>query len=171
MRHRLFAGMLALLLLVAQIAQAAVTATPVFVQTPKLGRTQLVAATLYAINAGGTAVTNTVAVYTCGANGSKITGIVAATNESAARDVTLFIVPASNVPYILTTVNVPIGAGTLNGTPPVNLLSPSNTPGLPTDSDGNAYLQCESGDVIRAGSKTTMTASTITTFLAIGGDF
>jgi len=133
-----------------------------------------VAATAYVINAGGTAVTNTVAAFTCKttAGGSKIVSLLAAGNESAARDVTVFMVPtASSIPYILTTVTVPITAGQATGVPPVNLLSPANTPGLPIDENGNPFLLCETGDVIRVGARTTMTASTILTFLAVGSDF
>lgn len=142
-------------------------------QAPMLGRIQLLNGTgAYAIAAGAATVSNTLAAYTCGANGSKVTGMVAASNDSAARDVTVFMVPASNVPYIITTVTIPITAGQVAGTPPVNLFSPANTPGLPVDSDGNSYLLCQTGDVIRVGVRTTaVTANLAITVLTIGMDF
>lgn len=146
---------------------------PSFAPTPILGRIQLLNGTgAYAIAAGAATVTNTLAAYTCGATGSKITGMLAASNDSAARDLTVFMVPASNVPYILTTVTIPITAGQVAGTPPVNLLSPANMPGLPIDSDGNPYLLCQTGDVIRVGIRTTaVTANLAVTVLTIGNDF
>lgn len=152
---------------------AAVTATPVFAQTPMLGRVQILNGTgAYAIASGAATVTNTVALYTCGANGSKITGIVGTSNDTAAATITVFLVPASNVPYAITTVSVPITAGTIAATPPVNFLSPANTPGLPVDSDGNPYILCQSGDVIRVGAKTTaVTANLAVMMVAVGSDF
>jgi len=158
----------------ATAAWAAVTATPVFSQAPRLGRIQLLNGTgAYAIASGAATVTNTLAAFTCNAtNGSKITGMVVGSNDSAARDVTVFMVPTSNVPYIVTTVTIPITAGQVAGTPPVNMLSPANTPGLPVDSDGNPYLLCEAGDVIRVGVRTTaVTTNLAITVLTVGSDF
>lgn len=159
-------------LLIATIAWAATTPnSAISPQTVRLGRTQLVAATLYAINAGGTAVTNTQTLYTCGANGGMIKSILAAGNESVARDVTLFMIPASSKPYIITTVSIPITAGQISTAPPVDMLSATNTPGLPVDGAGNRFLSCESGDTFAVGARATMTGSTIFTFLATGADF
>lgn len=160
-------------LALAQVAQAAVTSTGVFPQAAKIGRVQLLNGTgAYAIASGAATVTNTLALYTCGADGSKITSIIASSNDTAARDVTVFMVPASNVPYAITTVTVPITAGTIAATPGVNFLSATNTPGLPVDSDGNPYILCQSGDVIRVGVKTTaVTANLAIMMLAIGADF
>lgn len=170
--RRLSAAVAATLLLAASIVSAAVTATPVFIQTPKLGRIQILNGTgAYAIASGAATVTNTVAAYTCGANGSKITGIIASSNDSASRELTVFMVPASNVPYIITTATIPITAGQLAGTPPVSMLSATNAPGLPMDSDGNPYLLCESGDVIRVGVKVAVTSNLVVTVLVVASDF
>ena len=149
----------------------AVTATPVFVQTPRLGRIQLLNGTgAYAIASGGATVSGTLAAYTCTV-AAKITGMIAAGNDTVARDLTVFMVPASNIPYILTTVTVPITAGQVAGTPPVNLLSQANTPGLPVDSDGNPFLLCEAGDVIRVGVKVAVSATLLISVLTVAQDF
>ena len=168
---KIIALTMAMVLITAHPALAVLSNLATFPQTPKLGRIQILNGTgAYAIASGGATVSNTVAAFTCGSQGSKITGIIVGSNDSAARDLTLFMVPASNVPYIITTVTIPITAGQAAGTPPVNLISPVNVPGLPTDSDG-PYLFCESGDVIRVGVKVAVTANLLISVLVVGSDY
>ena len=136
MRNKFLSALFALWILIEQLAPAAaaVTATPVFVQTPKLGAVQIV-------NANGTTPQS---LYACGANGSKITGIFASTTDTAADTVQLSLLRSATT-YIVNTVSVPAGSGTTAAAAPTPLMSFT---GLPLDADGNPYFYCQSGDTI-----------------------
>lgn len=171
--RRLLAAALAALFLAAGLVEAAVTATPVFLQ--KIGTThlaQIINSTGFAVIATDAAsVTNTVAAYTCGADGSKITGMVAGSTDTATALLEVFIVNTSKV-YLLGTFTVPINAGNVSSTPVLNLMSSANMPGLPADSDGNPYFTCVTGDVIRVGVQTAaVTANKAVTVTVVGADF
>ena len=138
-----------------------VTATPVFAQTPKCGMVQVV-------NADGT---NSKIVYTAGANGSKITALLAASNDSSAR-IFLIRITRSAVNYVLTAVSIPANSGTDGTAPSVDLLSSSMFTGLPVDNDGQKYLLLESGDTLTVALSTSAVTSGKTVhFKAIGADF
>lgn len=68
-------------------------------------------------------------------------------------------------------VNVPTNSGFTNGTPPINLLSQANWPGLPLDSDGNPYLYLVSGDTLQCTYATALTTSDVLNVVFVGGDF
>lgn len=136
----------------------AVTATPVFPQTPKSSKVQI-------LNADAS---NLKTAYTGGSNGSKITGLIAASTDTSARDVQIGITNGGTF-FILYTVSVPIGAGTVAGTPPVDLL---NVTGLPIDNDGQKYLYLQSAsDTLQVKALTTVTTAKEIDINAIGSDF
>ena len=161
--------------LLATAAFAAVVATPVFVQFPNNGKAQIINGSgFYVIAADGASVTNTVLLYTCETtNGaaSKIVSITASSNDTVARDVTVFLINASKA-YPITTVTLPINAGTSAATAPVALMTPITMPGYPLDSDGNPYLTCVTGDTIRVGVPTAVvTATKVISVIAVAADY
>jgi len=139
-----------------------VTNTPIFPQKPTNGKLQLLHA-----NAAGTFVT----IYTGGANGSKITGLIAQSTDSAAHDLQIAIV-RSGTTYILGTVNVPLGAGNTGSVPSVNLLNNVQLPGLPLDSDGNPFIfLLDANDTLAINPVVIVTNPTQVNITAIGSDF
>lgn len=165
--------LLLLLVLVGTPAWAVITATPSLPQKPKYGRQQILNGTgICSIASGAATLTNGIVAYTCGADGSKITGMIATSNDTAALTLMVFMVPASAKPYLLTTVAIPAGSGFLTTASAVNVFAPAVTPGLPLDSDRNPYLLCESGDTIVVGVKTTIVTSGLAIFTTvIAADF
>ena len=137
----------------------AVTATPVFTQTPSLSLAQILPA--------DTTVAKT--IVTAGANGTKITALTASSND-AARIVQINLV-RSAVVYILTTVTVAANSGTDGTAASVNLLNTTSLPGLPIDNDGQPYLLLKSGDTLTAAVTVTVTAAKTISIAAIGADF
>lgn len=162
-----------LLLFLHTPVNAAVTANSFIApQTPANGKAQIISttSTLVIANNGASVTSGAVTAYTCGANGSKITGIFAGSNDTAAM--TLQVILVNTTVYALATVTVGINAGSVVGTPVVNILTPANMPGLPMDSDGNPYLYCNSGDLIRVGVLTTaVTANKYLSVVVVAADF
>lgn len=140
----------------------ALTATPVFVQTPKNYKVQILPAD----------ATGLKTIATGGANGTKITSLMATSSDTVARNVTWGIT-TGGVFFPLGTVQVPITAGQVDLTnPAVNLFNPTFLPGLPQDSDGNPYvLLSGTGDTLQIKSLTTVTAAKEVDVVAIGADF
>jgi hypothetical protein len=150
----------ALFCLLPVVVLAAVTATPVFVQNPKQPKVQIT-------NANGTTAQT---LYACDADGTKVTGLIATSTDTVARDLQI-LVTRSATDYVLATVTIAAGAGTVAGTAPVNLLTTTNFPGLPTDSDGNPYFYCESTDTLKAGLLVAVTAAKVVNVVAVAADF
>lgn len=153
-------GALALGVAMMGASWAAVTSTPVFVQTPKYPKVQLT-------NANGTTAQT---LYACATNGTKVIGMYATSTDTSARDVQISVLKSATT-YILTTVTVAIGAGTVAGTPAVNLMNSSVWPGLPTDSDGNPFFYCETGDTLQAGMVVTLTSAKLMSVNVVAADF
>ncbi len=130
-------------------------------QTPKNGRVQIANADAQAQKT----------VYTAGANGSKVTGLIAQSTDTSARDVQVSITNGGTS-YPLGTVAVPIGAGNSGTVPSVNLINATQMPGIPVDSDGNPYLLLQSGDTLTVSALTTVTAAKLITVSVLDvGDF
>jgi hypothetical protein len=140
----------------------AVTATPVFVQTPKSYKVQILPADASALKT----------ITTGGANGTKITSIIATSSDTSARNVT-WGTTTGGVFFPLGTVQVPITAGQVDLTNvAVNLLDISKTPGLPIDADGNPYILLSSAsETLQIKSLTTVTAAKEIDVTAFGADF
>ena len=145
------------------VGQAIAATTPnstVSPQTPKWAHVQIT-------NANNlTAQT----LYTCGTNGSKVTAIYAtSTDGSLAHDTQILNLNTST--YTLTTVSVPVNAGNIAATPPVNMMSAAAMPGLPRDSDGNPFFYCASGDVLQAAVLVQITTAKFVNVYAVVADF
>lgn len=135
------------------------SATPFFFGTPKNSKVQILPADTSSLKT----------VVTGAANGSKVVALIVASDDTSARDVT-FGVTKSATFYPLASKTVPITAGTVAGTPPINLLDPSVIPGLPVDNDGQPYILLETGDTLQAKSLTTVTAAKAISLTALHGD-
>ena len=136
----------------------ATSPVPVLVQKPSRGLLQLQNGTL-----SGT-------LYTGGSNGTKITGLLITSTDTSAQTVTVNIVNGG-ISYPLCTISIPIGAGTVAGTPAINVMSSANMPGLPVDATGTPYFFLAS-----ASDTITMTAGAITAGkyiygISVAGDF
>jgi hypothetical protein len=133
--------------------------SPFFFGTPKNSKVQILPA-----DASGLKT-----VVTGAANGTKVVSLIAASSDTAARDVTWGITK-STVFYPHGTKTVPVNAGSIAATPPVNLMDPAVTPGLPVDNDGNPYVFLENGDTLQVKSLTTVTTALALSISANHGD-
>lgn len=103
---------------------------PTFVKTPNWGATQITT---------GTGSSVAVTVYAGGANGSKISALMAVSvGTTAAFDVQWGISSGGTL-YIHGTASVAAGAGSTSSIASANLMSNANVP-LSIDSDGNPYF-------------------------------
>lgn len=133
------------------------------VQTPKASCVQF--------STADTAGTNKT-LATGNANGTKITALFANSNDSGAAHLVTLQLQRSAVNFGGVAVNVPVSAGFVNGTPPVNFMSTAIWPGLPIDSDGNAFLFLQSTlDLLVATYATAIGAGFVVNMQAVGGDF
>jgi hypothetical protein len=132
---------------------------PFFFATPKLGLVQIV---------NGDA-SNLKTLVTAGSSGSKVVSIMAQTDETSARDLTLGITRSATF-YPIGTVTVAIGSGNSGTVAAVNLLTTTWLPGLPLDSDGQPYIFLLSGDTLQVKSLTTVTNAKTITLSAVYGD-
>ena len=173
MRNKWFHRLAAVLLLfAAQPAIAAVTNTPIFPQTLKNTKTCYVQGT----DTAGTYKT----IYTGGANGSKIVAIWAGTNDDVSH---LVIVrhSSSTSDHCATNgtcssgaaVTVAASSGYAASTPVINMVSTTNWPGLPADTDGNPFMfLSDNTQTIEATFATAFsTAGEHVCFNVIGSDF
>jgi hypothetical protein len=92
-------------------------------------------------NGNGTAAITVVPSTT---NGCVLRGLNVYSTDTATGTMTLNMV-ISAVVYPLVTTVIPIQAGNITGTPPVNLLSAAIFPSLPKDAYGNPVLQLPTG--------------------------
>lgn len=139
----------------------AVTNTPVFVQNPK--NTQI---TIVNADASGQKV-----VCTAGANGSKVIGLTACSDDTSNR-ILQIVIKRSATSILIGSATVTTLAGTDGGTTPVkNLLNSVDIPGLPVDNDGQRYIFLESGDTLEVKSTTTVTAAKTISLTCMFGNF
>lgn len=133
----------------------AVTATPVFTQTPRIA----------SIAATATASSGTL-IFTAGGTGSKITGIWGVNLDSVIHVVKL----EYNSNKTLIAASVASQAGNDGTIAATNLLSTTLNPGLPVDNDGQAYFFLAANDTIRAYCSTGAVTSGVQITI-IGADF
>lgn len=126
----------------------AVSATPVFTQTPKTKTT--------------TSIGSAITIWTVGANGSKVTAI-SATNTSAGALVMSILVNA----VIAWKVTIPANAGFDGTTAATNCMNSTLMPGLPVDNDGQTYIFVTAGETLTA----TAASGTSLTTTVVGADF
>jgi hypothetical protein len=138
----------------------ALTQVPVFVQTPMLGLVQFTASP-------GTYKT----LYTGGANGSKIVGMWETNNDPTNTHLVTVQLVRSSILYGGMAITTAINDGFANGAPPKNLMSATNWPGLPIDSDNNPFLFLQSGDLVQATYLSALSASAVINIACVAADF
>lgn len=137
-----------------------VTATPVFPQTIQNYKQTFVPADTTTIKT----------LATAGSNGTKIEAINVVSTDTSGRDLQFYVtVSATN--YLLTTVNIPATAGTVNSVVSVDILRHSQFPSLAYDVNGNKYLYLANGASLTVGVATTVTAAKQITVFGQGEDF
>lgn len=145
-------------------AEAATTPNSVVTaQTPNRGVVQFLQGT----DTAGTYKT----LYTAGANGSKCFGMWSTNNDAAATHLITVQIVNTSVKYggvALTSVE---SAGFVSGVPAQSLMTAAVWPGLPVDSDGNAYLMLASGDTLQATYATNLTSSDLINISLTCSDF
>lgn len=113
---------------------------------------------------------NKILLVTPGASGSKVEALNIASTDTVARDVQLLVTKGA-VDYILTTVTIPPNSGNLAATPPIDMLSLTNFPGVKRDQDGKGYIMLDSGTTLSMKALTTVTAAKLIQAVAWVGDF
>lgn len=148
------------------------TATPIFPQTVKNWNGRLLPATgAYVIpSVVQTTTTNLVSVAVGDTNGDKIESLVCTSTDTAAQSLVVAIITAVDT-VILGVVTIPITAGTIAGTPPVDILRNANLTGLAYDAAGNKYIYLPSGSTLYVGTLAAVTAAKAIQVLASGGAF
>ena len=136
----------------------AVTASPVFVQTPKVTQITILPADTTAQKV----------VCTAGANGSKVVGLIATSDDTATMNVQILI-KRSATSILLGTGRIVTLSGTNGAAANVNLLNAIT--GLPIDNDGQPYLYLVSGDTLECAVLVTVTAAKTISLTCIHGDF
>lgn len=160
LKRLLFAAALGLL-----IAHAEAATTPnsvITAQTPNRGVVQFTSS-----STAGTYAT----LYTAGSNGSRCNGMWMSNNDASATHLVTVQIVNSSTKYGGTALTSVSSAGFANATPAQNLMSSTIWPGLPTDSDGNPYLQLVSGDTIQATFATSITSSDVVNIVVSCADF
>lgn len=140
------------------------TPTPIYPQT------------LYnAVQTIAPADTTTVkALTTTQTNGLKVESIIVSSSDTSARDIILYMT-ISGVNYPLIQTQIPITAGLVNTTPPINLLAggltPGSFPGLPIDGNGNPYIYLPTGATLSVSAPVTVTTAKQINIIATGAAF
>jgi hypothetical protein len=143
---------------------AAVTPnSPVFMQTPTVGKVQFVQGT----DSTGTYKT----LYTAGTNGARCNAMWLTTDDGTATHLVTVQVVSGGIRWGGVAALTTVSQGFVSGTPALNLLAPTLWPGLPLDSDGNPYIQLATGDTLQATYATALTAATRINLVVSCGEF
>lgn len=121
------------------------SATPVYAQTPQAWGAVINNSTgIWTFAQTGTV--NALPLVAGGANGANVEAINVSTNDTTVTyDYLILFLNDGTNNYILSVFQVPIGSGTSATIPPYALLSGSQAPSLPFDSNGNPYLYVPAG--------------------------
>jgi len=137
--------------------------SPVFMQTPTVGKVQFLQGT----DTAGTYKT----LYTAGTNGARCNAMWLTTDDGTVTHLVTVQVVSGGIRFGGVAAATTVSQGFLNGTPPLNLLAPTLWPGLPLDSDGNPYIQLATGDTLQATYATALTAATRINLIVSCGEF
>ena len=162
--NRTLTGLLSLALLLMPIVALYAAVTPNSVVTPQA--LQNGSPTNALTNANGTTA---VTIFTAGANGSVVRGLNVYSTDTATGSMTLNLV-ISGTSYPLVTTTIPIQAGSVTGTPPVNLLSSAICPSLPKDAYANPVLQLASGASLTVSMAVAPTAAKVFTVVPVNAE-
>jgi len=103
--------------------------------------------------------TNAATILTAGASGARVYSLMASTDDTVTVNVFLFIYRGTTVQPI-GMVNIPLSSGNTNAARfPVDLLDPTNLPGLPIDNTGKRYIELWPNDVLKCGALANLTAA------------
>lgn len=139
---------------------------PKYAITPKTAVGVLDAATAGALGAD----TNAVTVFTAGASGSRLIGLIASTNDTAA--VNLFIqLKESTTIKPIAQVNVPLSSGNVASTLMVDCLLSSVAKGLPQDNNLKPFLDLKASESLIVSVVANMTAAKKCWVTAIYADY
>lgn len=158
--------LLGLALLAAFAINAVAATTPnsiVTAQVPSRGIVQFLQGT----DTAGTYKT----LYTAGSNGSKCNAMWSTNNDGTTTHLITVQVVNSAVKYGGVAVTSVLSAGFANATPAQNLMVSSLWPGLPLDSDGNPFIELNTGDTLQATFATALTTSDLINIVANCVDF
>jgi len=87
-------------------------------------------------------------IFTAGTNGSVVFAINCTLADGTARTATLTLV-RGGVTIVLIVTQLPISAGQITGTAPVNLIARAILPGVPFDQSSNPAMIVYAGDVFQ----------------------
>lgn len=164
MKRFLWAFLTAFAIGLSGAALAAVTPNSyVTPQTPSRGIVQFLQGT----DSAGTYKT----LYTAGSNGSRCNAIWLTTSDGSATHLVTLQLVNTAVKYGGVAITTVASAGFSGSSPPINLTSPANWPGLPVDQYGNPYISLNSGDTLQATFATALTAATVINIVASCMDF
>ena len=156
--------LLCAMLMIVGVAQAATTPNSIITaQTPNRGVVQFLQGT----DSAGTYKT----LYTAGTNGSKCFGLTTTNNDGSATHLLTVQTVNATVKYGGVAITSVESAGFATATPPQSLMSSTNWPGLPVDSDGNPYLMLISGDTLQATFATNLTSTDVINMYVTCVDF
>lgn len=134
----------------------AANVTPIFPVAVNNGRVTIV-------NADGTTAK---ALFSAGANGSRIDQIVCSSDDTGAKTIQLIVNDGTN-DNIVGEVAIPAGAGTNGSTKAVKVINATDLPWL-SDS-GSIFIK--TGYSIKVKSKAAVTAAKTLTFVLFAGDY
>ena len=150
-------------LLSASLALAVTPNSIVTMQEPKVGVAQFVQGT----DNAGTYKT----LFTAGASGSKCNGLWSTNDDGTATHVVTIQLTRGGLRYGGVAFTTTLSQGFSPAAPALNVLNPTLWPGLPLDSDGNPYIQLQTGDSLQATYATALTAGTRISLVISCGDF
>ena len=114
------------------------------------------------------------ALTTSQTNGVTIDSIIASSSDTTARDICLYLT-ISSTNYLIAQIQIPITAGQVNSTPPVNILkggiTPGSFPGLSLDASGNPIIKLASGSTLSVNAPVTITSGKTINIIASGGAY
>ena len=156
--------MAVVLALVAVRTDAAVTPNSfVSAQTPTRGIVQFLQGT----DVAGTYKT----LYTAGSNGSRCNAIWLTHDDQTNTHLINVQIVSSSVKYGGPQYTTVVSGGAGLFITPINLMTAAIWPGLPTDSDGNPYVQLASGDTLQATFATALVTSGVINIVVSCADF
>jgi hypothetical protein len=156
-------AVMALMLSVGALNAAVTPNSIVTAQTPNRGIVQFLQGT----DTAGVYKT----LYTAGANGSKCSAIWTNNNDASATHLVTVQIVNATVKYGGASLLSVVNSGFITATGGQSLLSTTLWPGLPVDSDGNAFIILASGDTLQATFATALTSNDVLNVVAICVDF
>jgi len=108
---------------------------------------------------------------TASSNGSRVYSLMASTDDTVTVNVFLYIYSGSTVMPV-GMVNIPLSSGNTNAARfPVDLLDPTNLPGLPIDNTGKRYIELAPNAVLKCGALANLSSGKSCWVTAQGADY